>query len=161
MKIWKQYKDSNYEVSTDGMVRNINTGRILKPSLTKGYKKVVLRNNGNNYSFYIHRLVAEVFLPNPQKLPQVNHKDENVLNNTVDNLEWCTQLYNNNYGTHNKRMGKTKSKTVLQLRIDGSLVRVWSSTHEVQRKLGYSRGNISNVCRGEVHSAYGFKWCYA
>ena len=129
-----------------------------------------LCKNGKPKTFQIHRLVAQAFIPNPQNLPCVNHKDEDKTNNTVDNLEWCTHEYNDNYGTHNERVAKkltgvynskAKSKTVLQLRKDGSLVRIWPSVAEIRRQLGYLVGNIATCCRGERHSAYGYKWCYA
>ena len=74
--------------------------KILKPELTRGYYTVGLHKDGKLIKLaYVHRLVAEAFLPNPNNLPQINHKDENPKNNCVDNLEWCTCNYNNNYGT--------------------------------------------------------------
>lgn len=158
MKI-KDYE--NYEVKPNGEVINTKKGIVLNPSKFKnGYLCVSLYKNRKKKTFHVHRLVAEAFIPNPDNLPCVNHKDENKANNSVENLEWCTNKYNNSYGTRNERIGKVKSKTVLQLRMDGSLVRVWSSTAEVERQLGYSPGNISQCCRGKRHSAYGYKWCY-
>lgn len=151
----------NYEVRPNGEVINIKTSRVLKPRKDKGgYLQVRLYKNGKSKTYRVHRLVAEAFIPNPENLPCVNHKDENKTNNNVENLEWCSVEYNNSYGTRSKRIGKTMSKTVLQLRKDGSLVRVWPSTIEVQRQLGYGIGNISNCCNGKNHSAYGFKWSY-
>ena len=152
----------NYEVTTTGEVINTKTGRVLKSGKnTCGYLHVVLCKNGKTKIKRIHRLVAEAFIPNPDNLPCVNHKDENKTNNCVDNLEWCTHEYNINYGTHNKRMTKTKSKPILQLRKDGSLVRIWPSASEVHKVLNYSQGHISECCRGERHLSYGYKWCYA
>lgn len=154
----------NYEVTTTGEVINTKTGRVLKQQKDKGgYMQVAL---GRKKQFLVHRLVAEAFIPNPDNLPEVNHRDEDKTNNYVGtpennytdgNLEWCTHEYNINYGTRNKRI----SKTVLQLRKDGSLVRVWSSVREIKRQLGYSIGNISQCCSGKQHTAYGYKWCYA
>lgn len=166
----------NYEVTTTGEVINVKTGRVLKPAKDGGgYLYVVLSKNGIKKNFHIHRLVAESFIPNPDNLPCVNHKDEDKTNNfcgrpennyTDGNLEWCTHEYNLNYGTRNERAAKTMtngktSKPILQLRKDGSLVRIWSSVNEVQRQLGYSSGNITKCCNGKYHTAYGFKWRYA
>lgn len=169
-EIWKQYKATNYEVSTVGRVRNIKTKRVLKPYKTpKGYLRIYLSINKKQKWIFIHRLVAEVFIPNPLNLLYINHKDENKTNNTVENLEWCTHEYNNSYGTRNERIGKARigiyntknSKTVLQLRKDGSLVRIWPSVHEIKRQLHFSQSNISKCCNRKLYSAYGFKWCYA
>lgn len=157
----------NYEVTCSGDVLNSKTGRVLKPAKgTGGYLFVSLSKNGKEKPFLIHRLVAEAFIPNPLNLPQVNHRDEDKTNNTVDNLEWCTAEYNTNYGTAIERRAKKqintkqKSKTVLQLKKDGSLVRIWPSVAEIKRQLGYLVGNIAACCRGERHLAYGFKWSY-
>ncbi len=170
MKI-KEYE--NYEVTCSGEVINTKTGRVLKTSKNKdGYLQVVLYKKGRKKTFKVHRLVAQVFIPNPDNLPEINHKDENKTNNTIfvredgsvdfdkSNLEWCTHEYNNNYGTRNEKVAKAKSKTVLQLRKDGSLVRVWKSAMEVQRQLGFAQTHISACCRGELYSSYGYKWSY-
>lgn len=157
----------NYEVTCSGEVINTKTGRVLKPYKDrKGYLNVVLSKNNRPKYFKIHRLVAEAFIPNPENLPCVNHKDENQSNNLVENLEWCTHEYNINYGARNERVSKTltngkTSKTVLQLRKDGSLVRIWPSASEVERQIHYNQSNINQCCLGKRHSANGYKWCYA
>lgn len=152
-EIWKQYKDTNYEVSNLGNVRNIKTGRVLKPAKHGlGYLHVVLCKNGKHKTITVHRLVAETFIPNPDNLPEVNHKDEDKTNNCIENLEWCTQIYNAQY---------SKNKTILQLKKDGSLVRIWPSAMNVQNILSYNQAHISKCCLGKRHSAYGYKWCYA
>lgn len=71
-----------------------------------GYADIQLTKNKKITWFRLHRLVAEAFIPNPDSLPLVNHKDENPLNNKVSNLEWCTYKHNNNYGTRNKRISE-------------------------------------------------------
>lgn len=157
----------NYEIRPNGEVINTKTGRVLKPAKNnKGYLMVGLFKNGKQKYFLIHRLVAQAFIPNPENLPEVNHKDENPSNCRVENLEWCTHEYNLNYGTHNERISKAningkKSKPILQLRKDGSLVRVWPSGMEIQRQLHFYQTYISACCRGKYNHAYGYKWCYA
>ena len=121
-EIWKDIKgyEQLYQISNFGRVRSLNktlknrfsffkrNGIILNPlKLTKGYLGVRLYHQSKGETKRIHRLVAEAFIPNPDNLPCVNHKDENKENNCVDNLEWCSIEYNNNYGTRNERIGKT------------------------------------------------------
>lgn len=74
--------------------------------LPNGYVKFNFSLNNKKYTRYAHRLVAEAFIPNQNNYPQVNHKDENKRNNSIDNLEWCTAKYNNNYGTARERVTK-------------------------------------------------------
>ena len=87
-------------------------GKILKQTNhSEGYKTVALTKNGETKQEYVHRIVAAAFIPNPDNLPAVNHKDEDKTNNFVDNLEWCTTSYNNTYGTKTKRQAeKVKGK---------------------------------------------------
>lgn len=99
------YED-RYMISTKGEVfRVFKYGlKLMSGGIRNGYKSVVLRINEEYVTEYIHRLVAKAFIPNPDNLPQVNHKDEDRTNNSVENLEWCTQKYNTNYGTAKERM---------------------------------------------------------
>lgn len=89
----------NYGINHMGAVCNRKTGKVLKPRINgKGYVSYVLTNeSGTRKEMKAHRLVASAFIPNPDNLPEVNHRDENTLNNSVENLEWCTQSYNLQY----------------------------------------------------------------
>ena len=165
-EIWKDINgyEGLYQVSNFGRVKSLNyrrTGReeILTPQMnTNGYLTVQLWKNEKRKSCLVHRLVAMAFIPNPNNLPEVNHKDEDKTNNCVWNLEWCDCKYNINYGT---RTEKT-TKTVLQLNKDtGEVIKEWPSANEVQRQLGYKQGAISMCCLGKCNQAYGFKWQYA
>lgn len=112
MEIWKDCKgyEGKYQVSNLGRVWSVKGQKYLKGTiLPSGYVHVHLTTpNGKRKKERLHRLVAIAFLDNPNNLPQVNHKDENKLNNCVDNLEWCNAKYNANYGTRNQRIGDTR-----------------------------------------------------
>lgn len=119
-EIWKPVVgyEGLYEVSSYGRVRSLDRydrmnrfceGRILKLCANRlGYLKAGLCSNDKKKQYLVHRLVAEAFIPNPNNLPIINHKDENPSNNNVDNLEWCTAKYNSNYGTRNDRIRATR-----------------------------------------------------
>ena len=166
-EIWKDKKDyeGHYQVSNWGRVKSIKFGkeRILKLTKDKdGYFFVNLYKNNKSKTFKVHRLVAEAFLPNTDNLPLINHKDEDKSNNIVSNLEWCDVKYNTNYGTRNKRIGKSntngkRSKPVLQYTLDGKFVREWESYRECKRN-GFN--HVSECCRGKLKSCGGFIWRY-
>ena len=154
-----------YEVSNWGRVKSVNynhTGKekILKQNQIKnGYKSVMLYKDGNGKNYLVHRLVAEAFLPNPNDYKEVNHKDENKLNNSVDNLEWCTNEYNHNYGTINERISQSQSKPVLQYDLEGNFIKEWKSVTECCRN-GYNQGHVGACCRDERKTHKGFIWEY-
>ena len=171
--------DGLYEVSTWGNVRSLDRwitnkngtkqfykGRILKPVCGKdGYLRVHLFKDGKRTSFYVHRLVAKAFIPNPDNLPLVNHKDEVKDNNYPYNLEWCTDEYNKNYGTVIERMKKTltnrkdMSKKVYQYDLEGNLIKEWDSTREAGRN-NFNASAISACCLGKVKTHKGYIWSY-
>ena len=115
---------------------------------------------------YIHRLVCEAFLSNTLNLPQINHKDECKTNNRVDNLEYCDAKYNSNYGTRNERMAKAVSKANTNNPKRSKKIicietgKIYPSTTEVKRKLGFSQGNVSSCCIGKRNTCGGYHWRY-
>lgn len=119
-EIWKSVPGfEDYEVSNYGRVRSLhykngNKVKVLKPFKDhQGYLHVNLRNNGKRWCVKVHRLVALLFIPNPENLPQINHITEDKTRNEVWNLEWCTAKYNSNYGTGIKRRVEQIEKTVV------------------------------------------------
>ena len=178
---WKDIKgyEGLYQVSNMGRVKSLERTvtskngskqyrkeRILKPRPNgKGYLRVNLfKSSSETKDFYIHRLVCEAFHENPENKPCVNHIDENKTNNTASNLEWCTYKENSNHGTRNARMAKgvakALSKPVGQYTREGELIKVWQSTREVERQLGFAHLAISKVARGKRKTAYGYVWKY-
>ena len=122
MEEWKEIPgyEGLYEVSNTGQVRSLDRydnrncfrkGKVLSPGKdTNGYLQVILSCNGKHKSIKVHRLIAQAFIPNPDNLPEINHKNEDKTNNRVDNLEWCDATYNINYGTARIRGKETAIK---------------------------------------------------
>ena len=119
--------------------------------------EVLLSKNGQRKTFFVHRLVALTYIPNPNELPQVNHKDENPQNNCVDNLEWCNCKYNANYGTRNERLGKAFAKPFYCIELD----KTFESMKEAEQQTGVRHDCISNCCRGKQKTTGGYHWRYA
>ena len=169
---YEGYKVSNFGRILSLNYKNTGKAKLMTPVTDKdGYLQVILYKNGESKTCRVHRLVAETFLPNPENLPEVNHKDENKKNNFVflnedgsvdkkrSNLEWKTHKDNINHGTHNERMAKTKSKRVLQLSLSGELIREWDSTQECGRN-GFNQSAVAKCCRGEQKTHKGFRFMY-
>ena len=115
----------------------------------------------------LHRIIAQAFIVNPNNYKEINHKDENPSNNSLQNLEWCDKKYNINYGTGNQRRSQTEIKTkkggkrVYQFDLENNLLKIWNNQLEIKKELGISQtNNISNCCNGKRKSAYGYKWRY-
>lgn len=167
-EIWKDIPgwEGYYQASNFGRIRSLNyhnTGRveILKQRIEKNkYARIGLVKNKIQKQYLVHRLVASAFIPNPDNLPEINHKNEDGTDNRVENLEWCTTKYNRNYGTCNQRIAKTKSKPVIQYDLEGNLVKEWESISAVQRKTGWNTSHISSCCRGRLKTMYNYVWRY-
>lgn len=154
-----------YQVSNFGRVITLYEKpyiKILSDSINSGgYCQITLHKNNNKITNRIHRLVAEAFIPNPNNLPHVNHKDEIKTNNFVNNLEWCTHEYNMNYGTRLDRFAKAVSKTVQQIDLTtGKVINEYWGAAEAERITGVKACNISLVCSGDRKSSGGYSWRY-
>lgn len=159
MEVWKDIKDFEglYMISDLGNVKSFYRNKLLKLKKDKdGYSHINLYKNKKQYTLKVHRLVAQAFIPNVNNYKEINHKDENKANNVVDNLEWCTRKYNNNYNNKNQSI----SKRFNQYDLDGNFIATYNSTMEATRKLGISR-NISSCCLGKLKSCGGYIWRYA
>lgn len=153
------YKFPNYKVNEYGDIRNIKKNKLMSVyTKDNGYKFVKLSNNGTSKECRVHRLVAEAFIPNPDNLPFINHKDEDRGNNNVDNLEWCTSSYNNTYGTRTDKQSKAMMKEVCQYDINMNLIEVYSSINEAGEVCGIKPCNISNCIAGRSKTSGGFVW---
>lgn len=162
MEIWKKISDfENYEVSNQGRVRNTNrNNRILKGSNVNGYQRVGLYSStsGKMKLAFIHRLVAEAFIPNPNYLPQVNHKDEDKQNNCIENLEWCSALDNINYGTRNQKVAEKLGHKIGQYNLNGKLINIFSSMTDANKQTGICLSSICQCVNGKRNHAGGYVW---
>jgi hypothetical protein len=149
-----------YDISDCGNIRRLQNKRILRKVNRNGYLVAHLSNRVAK-SFYIHRLVAMAFIPNPDGLPQINHKNEIKTDNRAENLEWCTAKYNMNFGTRTQRMKKNRSFPVMQIDEYGVVISIYEGISEAERKTGINRPNICKCLKGKIKTAGGYKWEYA
>ena len=167
-KLWKEIPgtDGKYLISTDGEVmaisRRVKFGHVYRWTKTK---LLTPRDNGKGYleleflgkHHYIHRLVAEAFIPNPYNFPCINHKDENKENNSVENLEWCDYSYNTNYGTRTKRAKEKRfGDRFVVINLDTGVV--YQTPKDASRATGIHNDSISRVGKGKSKNAGGYRW---
>lgn len=177
-EVWKDILgyEGLYQVSSLGRVRSLDRivkcgrgsgkrvihGQLIKPMIDRGgYQCVNLYLNQHLKVMKVHRLVASVFIPNPNNLPQVNHKNEIKTDNKVSNLEWCDVSYNINYGKRNEKVAIHFSKEVLQFQLDGVYVASFPSAASIHRGLGFDASKICDCCNRKRKTAYGYIWRYA
>lgn len=171
---WREIKSHpGYFVSNTGEIKSIKSGKILRPAAlyNTGYLHVCIYNNGKEYSYTIHRLVASAFIPNPENKCDINHKDGNKKNNTVSNLEWATRSENmkhsfavlGNKGGSYGKFGKDHPRAVAVYKIDpytNEILEEFGSIADARLKYPKAK-NISAVCNGKRELCIGYKWQYA
>ncbi len=176
-EIWKEIEgyEGIYQISDMGRVRSLQESgyRIRKQKINKGYAYVTLYKNGAKKTFQIHRLVALAFIDNPEGKPEVNHLDEDKLNNFASNLEWSTSKENANWGTRNTRISEhfkahppvlaiKRRRRILQIcKETGEVIATHDSITAVVKEFGFHQGNISSCCAGKRNEANGYRWQYA
>lgn len=190
-EIWKDIEDYEglYQVSNLGRVKSLeryqqNHSKFQKieekmksiHTKSNGYQFVQLYKDNRMKNIYVHKLVAQAFIPNIDNKPEVNHIDGNKLNNSVKNLEWVTSNENNKHkwSTGLQRFSekqskitkennqKYKSRPIKQLDLQGNYIRTWGNAHEASRQLGIDRSCISQCCNnGRNKTAGGYKWSFA
>lgn len=159
---WKTIEGfEDYEISSDGQVYSHLSNRIIKSRGNgRGYLVIDLYSDHKRHTRLVHRLVAGAFIPNPDDLPQINHKDENKTNNCVSNLEWCSAQYNNNYGTHNERSAQGRQKPIAAYSKSGELVAEYPSVSAAAEAMRITNTAICNCLKGRQKTASGYIWKY-
>lgn len=166
-----------YAISSQGRVKSCSKHKgtnysmycpeiILKPYVRCGYYVVPLSKHGRKKTYYLHRLIAIHFMPNPDQSKEVNHIDGDKLNFAITNLEWCTRHENEQHAWRTglkQAIGEKHfaSKPVQQLDLQGNVVKVWDNGSQAAKHLGFGSPHISKCCNGKLSSAYGFKWRFA
>ena len=177
---WKPIKNFEglYEVSNMGRFRSVykykntkvrnGTPAIIpvRPKLLRldktrpGYYNVTLCKESKSHTYRAHRLVAFHFCEGYKRGYVVNHKDEDKSNNRADNLEWCTQLYNQRYGTAIQRAAESLRKKVAQYDLAGNLIATYGGLKEAAKATGYNFVSISEWCRGAHTPKNKYRWAY-
>lgn len=170
-EIWKDVDryDGLYQISNFGRVRN-NKGLLMAQKPSKdGYVRLLLFKRGKYKAEYVHILVANAFIPNPESKPEVNHIDCCKSNNRADNLEWVTRSENHYHAVNNglkpvcPTIGKYASdnpcsKPVLQFDMNGNFIKEWKSRIDAARHVGCTPSSITRCVNGERKSCKGFVW---
>ena len=161
-EIWKDIEgyEGLYRVSNLGNVYSYYVNRNLKAGISDGYKFVILNKNGNKKFSLVHRLVAMAFIPNPNNLPLINHKDENRLNCCVDNLEWCSYIYNATYNNAHVKRGQALSNHVYGYDNNGNLAYEYYGVREAGRQLNISNSYITDCCNNKIPVYNDIVWSY-
>lgn len=172
---WKKIDGYNgrYLISNFGKVKSfaLHKPKILNGGHTRGgYLNCTVSKNGEKRVFLIHRLVAFYFIPNPKNKPCVNHKDGDVKNNKINNLEWCTCSENEKHSyialgkkpicSNKGKFGSQSHYSVKVVQYDkkGNLIKNWDCQRLAAKTLGISESNISSVCSGKRKTAGGYVW---
>lgn len=166
-EIWKDIVgyEHLYKVSNYGRIKTLGRKRvkesIMRCEINKGYARITLSKHGKKKHYFVHLLVAKAFMPIPVGCYEINHKDENPLNCKVNNLEWCSHLYNLTYGNRIQKVIEKERKPVNQYAVDDVFVKEHYSINEAARNINGNASSICMCCQGKQKIAYGYKWKYS
>ena len=162
--MWKKFYldgiETDYSVSTEGVVRKDTTNYILSQSSQQDYKFVTLLVQGKQKRMRVHRMVAETFLDNPEHKPYVNHINGNRGDNNVENLEWTTPSENTQHAVQTGLFTSGRARPVIQYNLDGVQMATFESASEAARQTGGSQSKITMCCRRQRQSANDYQWRY-
>ena len=162
--MWKKFYldgiETDYSVSTEGVVRKDTTNYILSQSSQQDYKFVTLLVQGKQKRMRVHRMVAETFLDNPENKPYVNHINGNRGDNNVENLEWATPSENTQHAVETGLFISGRARPVIQYNLDGMRMATFASASEAARQTGGSQSKITMCCRRQRQSANDYQWRY-
>lgn len=162
--MWKKFYfegvETDYSVSTEGVVRKDTTDYILSQSSQQDYKFVTLLIAGQQKRMRVHRMVAETFLDNPEKKPYVNHINGNRGDNNVENLEWVTPSENTQHAVETGLFVSGRARPVIQYNLDGMQMATFESASEAARQTGGSQSKITMCCRRQRQTANDYQWRY-
>lgn len=162
-KEWETVQEyDRYEVNALGEIRHKNRKRILKPrSNPGGYLYVSFNINGKRRNYAVHRIVASAFIDNPDRLPEVNHKDHNRQNNNVDNLEWVSSSANKSHANKLSTNRHSRGKKISQYTKQGEYIKTFPTITEAAQEIGLTIGAISNCASGRSKTSGGYIWKFA
>ena len=165
MEVWKDIAgyEGLYQISNLGRVKSLRNNKMRKEKILKvkknttGYLYLSLYKNNVGKNYLLHRLVGEAFIENPNNYPCINHKDENKENNNINNLEWCTYLYNSRYGTRTERIVKSRLISIYCLETD----KCYNSIKQASEELNLDSSKIVKVLKGRQKQTKGYTFRYA
>lgn len=164
-----EYKDVDgfpgYKIGKDGTIlsNKRRKGYINTFIGSSGYKFATLYNNGKRKTIALHRLLADAFIPNPDNLPMINHKDENPLNNDLSNLEWCSGSYNRTYGNCETKRTNTvaRNRSIAQFDLEGNLLNIFPNCSVAAKSLNLGKSaafSIGQCTLGHIKQSHGYIW---
>lgn len=165
-EIWADIEgyENLYAISSKGRCWSYKTNKFLKENINNdGYLRFSLFKDGEHKRYLAHRLVAKSFVDNPNQYPEINHINENVKDNCVENLEWCTHKQNINYGSRNKKVSlalKNNQNSAKRVQNIDTL-NIYDSLTKAEKETGICKTQICLCCKFKAKTAGGYRWRYA